>query len=193
MLKIGITGQSGFIGTHLFNTLGLWPDDFERVPFRDDYFQDENALTNFVGQCDTIVHLAAMNRHHDPDIIYNTNIELVKKLITALDKAGSKPHLLISSSIQEKKENSYGKSKKEGREMLARWAKENSAPFSGFVFPNIFGPFGVPYYNSFIATFSHQLINNETPQIEVDARIPLLYINEAINTMRDAIIARKTN
>jgi UDP-2-acetamido-2,6-beta-L-arabino-hexul-4-ose reductase len=193
MLKIGITGQSGFIGTHLFNTLGLWPDDFERILFRDEFFQDEAVLAGFVGQCDTIVHLAAMNRHNDPEVIYQTNIELVQKLIAALDKAGSKPHLLISSSIQEQRDNLYGKSKKEGREMLASWAKKNNAPFSGFVFPNIFGPFSDPYHNSFIATFSHQLNHNETPQIEVDARIPLLYVNEAIKTMMDAIKAKKTD
>jgi UDP-2-acetamido-2,6-beta-L-arabino-hexul-4-ose reductase len=193
MLKIGITGQSGFIGTHLFNTLGLYPDDLERIPFRDDYFQDEAALTRFVGQCDTIVHLAAINRHNDPEVIYRTNIGLVQKLIVALNRTGNKPHLLISSSIQEEKDNLYGKSKKEGREMLASWAKKNNAPFTGFVFPNIFGPFGDPYYNSFIATFSYQLNHNETPQIEVDARIPLLFVNEAVQTIMDAIKAGETN
>ena len=78
MLKIGITGQPGFVGTHLYNTLGLYPDKFERIPFEDDYFQDENKLKKFVQSCDAIVHLAAMNRHNDPKVLYRTNIGLVK-------------------------------------------------------------------------------------------------------------------
>jgi len=49
----------------------------------------------FVGQCDVIIHLAALNRHHDPQAIYHTNIELVKKLIAALENTGSRPHVLF--------------------------------------------------------------------------------------------------
>jgi UDP-2-acetamido-2,6-beta-L-arabino-hexul-4-ose reductase len=66
-MRVGITGQAGFIGTHLFNHLGL-ERDIERVEFKDEFFQDETALRNFVKHCDVIVHLAAMNRH--PDIIF---------------------------------------------------------------------------------------------------------------------------
>jgi len=43
-IKIGITGQAGFVGTHLYNTLGLFPDKFERIPFKDEFFTDESAL-----------------------------------------------------------------------------------------------------------------------------------------------------
>ena len=59
MIKVGITGQSGFVGTHLYNTLGLYPGEFERVPFEDDYFVDVERLKTFVKTCDVIVHLAA--------------------------------------------------------------------------------------------------------------------------------------
>ena len=55
-LRVGITGQAGFVGTHLFNTLGLHPDDFERVPFEDAFFQDPGAMDRFVRSCDAIVH-----------------------------------------------------------------------------------------------------------------------------------------
>ena len=75
-IKVGITGQSGFIGTHLYNTLGLFPDKYFRVPFEDIFFSDEKKLKEFVKSCDIIVHLAAMNRHNDPEIIYKTNIVL---------------------------------------------------------------------------------------------------------------------
>lgn len=78
MIKVGITGQSGFVGTHLYNTLGLYPGEFERVPFEDDYFVDVERLKTFVKSCDVIVHLAAVNRHTDAHVLYETNMQIGK-------------------------------------------------------------------------------------------------------------------
>lgn len=191
MIKVGITGESGFIGTHLYNTLRLYKDEFELVPFNDEFFNDDQQLTRFVASCDTIVHLAAMNRHGDSQVIYDTNIHLVKKLIGALDQTRSITHVLFSSSIQEDIDNLYGKSKKAGRELLADWAENHGSLFTGLIFPNIFGPFGNPNYNSFIATFSHQLTHGENPEIEIDKKVPLLYVGEAVKTITDAILEKK--
>ncbi|MEI6821250.1 MAG: NAD-dependent epimerase/dehydratase family protein [Bacteroidota bacterium] len=179
-IKVGITGQAGFVGTHLYNTLGLYPEMFERIPFEDAYFQNEETLKIFVKQCDIIIHLAAMNRHNDPEIIYNTNIGLVKQLISACEQTNSTPHIIFSSSTQEERDNLYGKSKKEGRQLFEYWAEQHQARFTGLVIPNVFGPFGSPYYNSVIATFCHQLTHNETPKIEVDGEIKLIYIGELV-------------
>lgn len=181
MIKVGITGQAGFVGTHLYNTLGLHPDTFERIPFEDAYFQDNLKLKAFVISCDVIVHLAAMNRHNDPEVIYRTNIGLVKQLIKACKDTQSTPHILFSSSTQEERDNLYGKSKKEGRKLFEKWADRNNASFSGFVIPNVFGPFGHPYYNSVVATFCHQLTHNETPKIDVDGTLNLIYVGELVN------------
>ena len=188
MIKIGITGQAGFVGTHLYNTLGLQPDKFERIPFEDAYFGIPGKLEEFVQQCDIIVHLAAMNRHNDPHVIYETNIGLVKQLVAACEATSSKPHILFSSSTQEERDNLYGKSKKEGRELLQEWANRNGAHFTGLVIPNVFGPFGNPYYNSVVATFCHQLTHNETPKIEVDGEIKLIYIGELVEVIVQKII-----
>ena len=95
MLKVGITGQPGFVGTHLFNTLNLFKDKFETIPFEDSYFADNEKLSHWVTQCDVIVHLAAMNRHHDPDVIYKTNIGLVQQLIDTMEKTASTPHVSV--------------------------------------------------------------------------------------------------
>ena len=116
-MKIGITGQPGFVGTHLYNFLGL-QEEVERIPFKDEFFNSEKALQDFVKQCDVIVHLAAMNRHNDPKVIYDTNIRLVKQLIDACEATNSMPHILFSSSTQEERDNLYGKSKYDGRKML---------------------------------------------------------------------------
>lgn len=187
MIKVGITGQPGFMGTHLFNYLGT-KEEIERIPFKDELFDDPELLNKFVQQCDVIVHLAAMNRHDDPQVIYDTNIALVKKLITACDETNSNPHIIFSSSTQEERDNLYGKSKLDGRKLLEEWAARKSAGFTGMIIPNVFGPFGRPYYNSVVATFCHQLSHGETPEIHVDGDLKLIYINELVDEFYHQII-----
>ena len=192
MLKIGITGQNGFIGSHLYNTLGLNESIFKRVEFKRTFFENENELDNFVSSCDVIVHLAALNRHNEPKVIYETNILLVKKLVNSLKRTKSNAHVIMSSSSQEERDNLYGKSKRDGREMLAKWANKEGAKFTGMIIPNVFGPFGHPHYNSVVATFSYQLANNDVPVINVDGNLKLIYVGELVSEIINAIKA-KTN
>ncbi|GHT65438.1 epimerase [Bacteroidia bacterium] len=175
-MKIGITGQAGFVGTHLYNVLGLFPDLYERVAFEDSYFDNLALLRLFVKQCDVIVHLAAMNRHESQQVIYDTNIELVQKLIQAMELENVRPHVLFSSSTQETLDNLYGQSKLKGRQLLEDWAKRNDAVFTGLVVPNVYGEFARPNYNTFIATFAYKLINGEHPQVMVDNDVRLIYV-----------------
>ena len=193
MIRVGITGQAGFVGTHLYNTLGLYPLEFERVPFEDAFFQEEGAMRAFVKQCDVIVHLAAMNRHPDPQVIYDTNLLLVKQLIGALEAEKVAPHLLFSSSTQEERDNEYGKSKREGRELLEQWASQNGASFTGMVVPNVYGPFGRPNYNSFIATFCHKLTHGETPQVLQDSEVNLIYVGSLCDHILSKIREAQNN
>lgn len=187
MIKIGITGQEGFVGTHLYNTLGLFPDRYQRVFYDISFFQDAKKLELFVSQCDVVIHLAAMNRHPDPEILYQTNINLVHQLISALEKTNSKAHVLFSSSSQEEKNNLYGKSKKEGRELLSNWAKKSGGIFTGLIIPNVFGPFGMPNYNSFIATFCHKLTHGEVPEIQQDGEVNLIFVAELVQEIINII------
>lgn len=176
MIKVGITGQSGFVGRNLYNEFGLLPNQIMRIPFEDLFFESDMKLRLFVKQCDVIVHLAAVNRHLDPSVIYDTNIRLVKQLIAAMEIEQVKPYLLFSSSTQEKCDNEYGKSKRDGRELLKDWAIRNDASFTGLVVPNVYGPFGQPNYNSFIATFCYKLTHGEHPEILQDSDVRLIYI-----------------
>jgi UDP-2-acetamido-2,6-beta-L-arabino-hexul-4-ose reductase len=178
-MKIGITGQQGFVGTHLWNTLGL-QEGVERIPFERSFFDSPNQLQDFVSECDAIVHLAAMNRHPDPQVIYDTNVGLVERLITACRETGAKPHILFSSSTQESRDNLYGQSKKEGKEKLAQWAASSGGTVTSLTIPNVFGPFGKPEYNSVVATFCHKIARGETPTIIQDNEIGLIYINELV-------------
>jgi UDP-2-acetamido-2,6-beta-L-arabino-hexul-4-ose reductase len=193
MIKIGITGQAGFIGTHLFNTLSLHPDKYIIIPFRDEFFQSEEALDAFVKQCDVIVHLAAMNRHNDPNVLYKTNLELVQKLIDSMERTNSKPYVIMSSSLQEELDNLYGLSKREGRELFNQWAERNGAKFTGLIIPNVFGPFGVPFYNSVISTFSYQICNKQAPKIEVDNELKLIYVGDLVKVILDLFPADFAN
>lgn len=192
MIKIGITGKNGFIGTHLFNTLNLEPEKYELVTFKRSFFETQEALEKFVSKCDVIIHLAALNRHKDAKSLYDTNIKLVDNLVVALDKTNSRPHVILSSSSQETNDNPYGKSKKIGRELLVNWAKRSKAIFTGLIIPNVFGPFGDPFYNSVVATFSHQIANNEKPTIKVDGDLKLIYVNELVQNFIIKINTNKT-
>lgn len=188
MTRVGITGSNGFVGYHLNQTLTLQKEEFKLIKFERLFFEDEQALDNFVSNCDVIIHLAALNRHNEPEVIYETNTALVKKLISALERTNNKPHLIISSSTQEDRDNLYGKSKKEGRLLLSNWANKRGGRLSGLIIPNVYGPFGHPYYNSVIATFCHQLASGETPKIDIDGNLKLIYVGELVEEIIKLIL-----
>jgi UDP-2-acetamido-2,6-beta-L-arabino-hexul-4-ose reductase len=187
MIKVGITGSKGFVGYHLYQTLALHKQEFTLIEFDRIFFDDNQSLDGFVSSCDVIVHLAALNRHNDPKFIYETNTSLVKNLIASLERTGSKAQIIISSSTQEERDNLYGKSKKEGRLLLSEWANQSGGSFSGLVIPNVFGPFGHPNYNSVIATFCHQIARGETPKIDVDGDLKLIYVGELVEEIINVI------
>lgn len=190
--KIGITGESGFIGSFLRLKLKL-QDSMQVLPFADEYFDDDNHFQQWVKMCDVIIHLAAINRTTgDPEDIYTTNLRLVQKLIDALRSHPGKPHVLFASSIHEGNNSPYGRSKRVGRELLAEWAKKTGGSFSGLVIPNVYGPFSSPFYNSVVATFCYQLTHGETPCIEKDAEIPFIHVWDLAEGMYSCIMNRTT-
>lgn len=187
MIRIGITGKSGFIGYHLYQTLNLLKEEFSIIEFERSRFNDSLELDAFVSSCDVIVHLAALNRHDKPEFIYTTNISLVKTLVSALKRTSSTAHVILSSSTQEDRDNLYGKSKKAGRKLLSDWAVQNNGRLTGLIIPNVFGPFGHPFYNSVVATFCHQIARGETPKIEVDGDLKLIYVGELVDKIIQVI------
>jgi UDP-2-acetamido-2,6-beta-L-arabino-hexul-4-ose reductase len=187
MIKVGITGSKGFVGYHLYQTLSLYKQEFNLIDFDRSFFDDILSLDEFVSSCDVIIHLAALNRHNDPQFIYDTNTSLVKNLIASLKRTASMAHLIISSSTQEERDNLYGKSKKEGRLLLSEWANQSGGILSGLVIPNVFGPFGYPNYNSVIATFCHQIARGETVNIDVDGDLKLIYVGELVEEIINVI------
>jgi len=180
MIKVGVTGSNGFIGWHLCRTLELDTNKFNLIDFKRDWFNDKHNLDSFVSKCDIIVHLAGLNRHIDENAIYKTNVDLAKRLVESLKRTSFKGKLIFSSSIQEERNNTFGNSKKVARELFTNWANLSEGTFSGLIIPNVFGAFGVPFYNSVVSTFSHQLVNNEVPKIETDATLNFIYIHDLV-------------
>jgi UDP-2-acetamido-2,6-beta-L-arabino-hexul-4-ose reductase len=181
MKRIGITGQSGFIGSHLYNTICLSKDKFSLVFFNKIAFKCNNEIDQFVSKCDVIVHLAGINRHVNQYELYQENLNLTEALISSLNRTKRKPHIIFSSSTQENRENLYGNSKKHAREILHKWASEVKAAFTGLIIPNVYGPFCKPNYNSVVATFCNQLINDISPKIDIDAHLNLIYIGDLVS------------
>lgn len=190
-MKVGITGQTGFIGSHLANYIKT-KQEVGITPFQRNYFQSDTKLDNFLKNCDTVVHLAGMNRGSDSEI-YETNIKLAETLVKSLERASHKPHVIYSSSIHEAKDTPYGKSKYESRQILSRWASENNANFTGLVIPNVYGPFCKPFYNSVVATFCYQLTHKQNPEIHIDQPISLLYVNTLVQKIYEIIKTHETS
>jgi len=178
--KVGITGINGFVGYHLYQQIKYTCEELELVEFERFFFDDELKLDNFVRECDVIVHLAAVNRHESQEKLYEINVSLAQTLIYSLERTGSKPHIIVSSSTQEERHNLYGASKKEVRRLFSNWADQTNSCFTGMIIPNVFGPFGKPFYNSVISTFCYQLTHDETPKIEVDGQLSLIYVGDLV-------------
>tara|TARA_B100000575_G_C23124588_1_gene651360 strand:+ start:1132 stop:2253 length:1122 start_codon:yes stop_codon:yes gene_type:complete len=178
--KIGITGHNGFLGNHIKNIVNYKFQDYQIVHFDRIFFKEKEALSNFVNSCDIIIHLAGLNRHSKQEEIIKINVQLAKTLSKSLISNNFKGSLIYSSSVKIYHDSPYGKSKKQAGEILAKAASYCGFSFFNLILPNIFGPFGKPNYNSFIATFSDQLIHGETPKIIKDEKVPLIYVESVV-------------
>lgn len=176
---VGITGMSGFVGTHLRDKLKAL-DQIEVLPFEDSYYQNPQAFIDFAKKADVIVHLAGVNRD-EPEVVYQKNIELMEKLLEYADTAGNKPYILFSSSTQIERDNEYGRGKKRAMELLEQWSQKNNTPAVSMVVPNVFGDSGRPFYNSVVATFCYQVTHGQQPTILKDGQMTMIYINDLVD------------
>ncbi len=186
-MRIAISGSTGFIGSHLIRWLSFEKGKYEIVIIEKDTFDNSILLDDICQSVDVIVHLAGKNRSADDNEIYNTNVMLSKKLVESLSRTKALPHIILSSSTQETRNNVYGNSKRDARNFIAEWASHHKAKFSGLIIPNVFGPFAKPFYNTVVSTFSHQLVEGQLPQIENDAQIQLIYVDELIHFILNVI------
>ncbi len=186
-MKVGITGKSGFIGYHLSQIIKYKFENYEIVPFRRSFFEDSELLNSFVSSCDVIIHLAGVNRADSNEEVYSSNIQINTALNFALLSTKFRGQLIFASSSQEELSSLYGKAKKESRIFLEHTVEQLGGNFTGLIIPNVFGPFCKPNYNSFIATFTNKILNEEDPIIIKDESIPLIYVGNLVQQILDVI------
>jgi UDP-2-acetamido-2,6-beta-L-arabino-hexul-4-ose reductase len=185
--RVGITGSSGFLGWHL-RTFLYGIDDIEVVPGDRQTFSGPEQLDAFVRSSDVIIHLAAMNRGADEEV-FRTNLRLTGDLIVACERSGHRPHIVFASSTHIYRDTAYGRAKRICAEKLAKWAAESGGQFTNLILPNIFGEGGRPFYNSVVATFSHQLATGEASVIHEDRQIELIHAQEVVECFLEIIRA----
>lgn len=176
-LRVGITGQSGFIGAHLFSALRLTPE-LEVVEFRRAWWDDPTALAAFAARCDVIVHLAGLSRHPDGNFLKQTNVGLGVRLLDAAERAGNRPRLLLGSTTHEARDSNYHESKRELRRRFEAADRAGVIHAATLLMPNTFGPYARPFFNSVVATFCHQVARGEPATVANDAELELIYVGD---------------
>ena len=180
-MKVLITGQGGFIGGHLKNTLKYLYDKFSIIEINSNDINVNSKLDELVSNCDLIVHLAGVNRLENESDVYNINYNISSLINKSLKRVKFKGKLIFASSTQEMLGTFYGRAKKDSREMFAQTSKLLNFKFSGLIIPNVFGPFCKPDYNSFISTFSNNIIKNIETNVDEKSSVNLIYVQNLVN------------
>jgi len=185
-VRIVVSGHTGFVGGHLLRNLNLHFPNYNLILLNKEDFRSDN-FNNKIQNEDFIYHLAGVNRAETDNEVYRSNVEINSSILKHLKKINFKGKLYFSSSLQENSNSLYGQAKKKAREDFDRLSKKLEFTFYSSLTPNVFGPFCKPFYNSFIATFSHQLLNNQTPTIISDTKVKLIYIDDYISSLLELL------
>ncbi len=186
---IGITGPNGFIAGHIARRLrseaGL---EVELCPR--DAFADEDRLAEFIDRCDTVIHLAGVNRGTDEEIS-EINRSLTEKLVSAAQQCTHDLHLVYTSSTQRELDNVYGQMKRDCEQLLLDWSDESKGQVATLlVIPNVYGAGCKPFYNSVVATFCHQLAQGEFPEVLEDKTIDFVWVNDLVDEILQLVRQR---
>lgn len=180
-MKVLVTGAKGFIGKNLIAELKnrSYTDIFEY-----DKDTDPSLLDEYCEEADIVFHLAGVNRPKEQDEFMEGNFGFTSTLLGTLKKYQNTCPVMISSSIQAEIDNPYGKSKKAGEDLLLEYGKETGAKVLIYRFPNVFGKWCRPNYNSAVATFCHN-IAHKLPIIVNDPSVVmnLVYIDDVVEEL----------
>lgn len=175
-MKVLITGANGFVGKNLRSFLSLKK---EVEVFNYDIDSTLEELDRYTAECDFVFHLAGVNRPQDPKEFMEGNYGFTSVLLNKLKEHNNKAPIMISSSIQASLDNDYGKSKKAGEDLILGYGKENDITVYVYRFPNLFGKWCRPNYNSVIATFCNNIAHNQEIAVNDESKeLTLAYIDD---------------
>ena len=150
-------------------------------------------LDKYCADCDFVFNLAGVNRPQTPEEFMQGNFGFASLLLDTLKKHGNKCPVMISSSIQATLagrfgNSEYGKSKKAGEELMFEYGQETGAKVLVYRFPNLFGKWCRPNYNSAVATFCNNIANDLPIQVnDRSVEMELLYIDDLVDEMINAL------
>ena len=198
-MNILVTGAKGFVGKNLCAALKNIRDNKDKTRnikieeiFEYDIDTERNLLDGFCERADFVFNLAGVNRPKDNAEFMEGNFGFASDLLNILKKHNNKCPVMLSSSVQAtligRYDNDYGRSKKAGEELFFKYAEETGVKVLVYRFPNLFGKWCRPNYNSAVATFCHNTANDLPITInDRNIELELLYIDDLVAEMLDAL------
>ena len=199
-MKVLVTGAKGFVGKNLVCALNNLKDGKDRTRpnvkidevYEYDIDSNISELDEYCKNADFVFNLAGVNRPKDPEEFKKGNFGFASTLLETLKKYGNKCPVMISSSIQAtligRYDGEYGRSKRDGENLLFDYANKAGAKVLVYRFPNLFGKWCRPNYNSAVATFCNNVANDLPITInDRSTELELLYIDDLVYEMFDAL------
>lgn len=199
-MNILITGAKGFVGRNLVESLKNIKENKDNTRnikinniYEYDIDTDPSLLDEYCKDCSIVFNLAGVNRPKDEKEFMEGNFGFASTLLNTLKKYNNICPIMLSSSIQATllgryANSEYGKSKLAGEELFFDYSKETGANVYIYRFPNLFGKWCRPNYNSAIATFCHNYANDLPIQVnDPKVELELLYIDDLVNEMLELL------
>ena len=196
-MKILVTGAKGFVGRNLcaqLNNIKSGKAKWYKVPADDilvyeyDIDSDPAELEVYCKNADFVFNLAGVNRPQDPKEFMEGNFGFASTLLDTLKKYENRCPVMISSSIQAELDNPYGESKRAGEQLMFDYSSETGAKVLVYRFPNLFGKWCRPNYNSVVATFCYNIANDLPIQVnDPNVTLRLCYIDDVVDELIAAL------
>ena len=196
-MNILVTGANGFVGRNLVSQLeniasgkarnyAIAGEEIHVLCY--DVDSDPVALEEYCRRADFVFNLAGVNRPEDPSEFMKGNFGFASVLLHTLKKCGNSCPVMISSSTQAALDNPYGESKRAGEELLFEYGRETGAKVLVYRFPNVFGKWCRPNYNSAVATFCHNIAHGLPIRVnDPSVVMHLVYIDDVVDELIGAL------